>query len=62
MSKFAPLDWVDLNKILSPEYKARVKICESCEHRAEWNRCGLCGCFIASKCLLDRASCPDSRW
>lgn len=56
-----PLNWVLYKTILTEEQQEKTKICEVCEHRAEWNRCGICGCFIASMCLLSKP-CPIGKW
>lgn len=44
----------------------RTAICRSCPHllAAPVERCSRCGCPIASKSFLQRATCPDNppRW
>lgn len=56
------MDWKMLDKILPEYHKERLAICATCEHLASFNRCGLCGCFVTGKCLMDKGSCPAGKW
>jgi len=43
----------------------RMAICEACEHyRTDWPipYCGICKCFIVSKCTLQISECPEGKW
>jgi hypothetical protein len=48
-------------------YKARVKVCETCEHRKVKHAlglvipvCGVCNCPIKTKCVT--GPCPRGKW
>jgi hypothetical protein len=47
--------------VSADEYRHRLAICETCEHR-DGPRCGLCSCFVAIKAKGRAWDCPDGRW
>lgn len=56
------MNWLDLDRILPEYHKERLAICGTCEHLATFNRCGVCGCFVTAKCLMDKGACPVGKW
>jgi hypothetical protein len=43
--------------------KARLKTCKACPHFLPENeRCGVCGCFLATKISWQLATCPKGKW
>lgn len=42
--------------------KARLTICEGCEHYTPLNQCTQCGCFMPLKVTLPHAACPIGKW
>lgn len=43
--------------------KIRLDICGSCEYLLkQQKRCGLCGCFIEIKSVIDTSKCPVEKW
>ncbi|MFC5488504.1 hypothetical protein [Dokdonella soli] len=49
------------------ERERRLAICQACPHRTEMAVthaaiCGRCGCVLAMKASLQRASCPINQW
>lgn len=52
----------DGGQVVSAEqYRARLAICDACEHRAG-HRCGPCGCFVALKAKPRSQRCPIDKW
>jgi hypothetical protein len=50
---------------VSPAQKAaRLAICRACPHyiAKPFERCGHCGCPLASKTRFARATCPIDKW
>lgn len=43
-------------------FAARRKICNSCEHRSNMNRCLVCGCPLAAKTKSLISNCPKGLW
>lgn len=42
-------------------YKKRFAICAGCTHfDPDKNKCGICGCPMATKCLFAASKCPDN--
>lgn len=50
-----------LKTVDQDEYKRRMGLCDTCEHRAR-NRCSLCGCNLSLKVAGRVFECPDGRW
>jgi hypothetical protein len=44
------------------QYKARLKICEACEHKNSLQICSLCGCIIVLKARAGFTDCPANKW
>jgi hypothetical protein len=43
--------------------KTRLKTCKACPHFLPENeRCGVCGCFLATKISWQLATCPKGKW
>jgi hypothetical protein len=43
--------------------KARLQACKACPHFLPKNeRCGVCGCFLATKISWQLATCPKGKW
>ena len=43
-------------------FEARLDVCSTCVHRAENDRCGVCGCFIEAKAGVAAEDCPLALW
>ena len=51
------------NFILSPLYKKRFSICESCENMNKVNLCcNICHCYLPIKVKLTFSKCPIKKW
>ena len=42
--------------------KERLSICNTCPFKGDDGRCGKCGCVLAAKTRVKKASCPIGRW
>jgi hypothetical protein len=53
-----------LAQVSAEQKAARLAICHACEHikRQPIERCGKCGCPLASKTRFQRAHCPIGKW
>ncbi len=60
-----PWDFLDINtEYLSKEdADARLDICKACPELIQiTTTCKKCGCFMAAKVKLAKASCPLNKW
>jgi len=57
----AALDIIANNKASLNERERRMSICRACPDRNH-DRCGLCGCFIKTKTILNSSECPVGKW
>ena len=57
----AALDIIANNKASLSERERRMNICRACPDRNH-DRCGLCGCFIKTKTILNSSECPVGKW
>lgn len=52
----------------SPKAIERMSECFKCEkggnnNPEEWNKfCGVCGCYMPGKVLVDKETCPENKW
>lgn len=42
--------------------KERMEVCNSCPFKGDDGRCGKCGCVLAAKTRVKKATCPIGRW
>ena len=47
--------------ISEAEYRARLEVCDTCEHRS-WRTCVKCGCNLAMKAKGRAWRCPLGKW
>lgn len=60
-----PWDFLDLNTDYVEKFEAenRLKTCEECPELISLTKtCKKCGCFMAAKVKLTKASCPLEKW
>ncbi len=49
------------NETLSPLFKSRMSICNTCEKNVA-NVCIECGCFLPAKTKAPEENCPINKW
>ena len=42
--------------------KDRLAICSTCPFKSDNGRCGKCGCVLAAKTRVKKATCPIGKW
>ena len=40
----------------------RLDICKTCKYFSKKQTCKKCGCFMAAKTKLEKATCPLEKW
>lgn len=55
-------NWVYSGDEMEEFSKARMAVCNTCEHKTSINTCGICGCLLLFKTRSPKSECPKKKW